>query len=107
MTRQQEQQQQQQQQQQQEPPVPRQHAVRAVTAADDDEEDTYTRAIRTSGCMAQHEALQNCYIDTHDWRQCRDAMKEFKMCMAKRTAEQLKPPPPTSSSSSSSYSSSK
>ncbi|KAI8995055.1 hypothetical protein BC832DRAFT_362378 [Gaertneriomyces semiglobifer] len=57
-------------------------ATKGTISSDHDEEDPYDARIRRSGCKMQHEALQNCYIDHHDWRKCREEMKKFRECMS-------------------------
>ncbi|KAG0340890.1 hypothetical protein BG004_006234 [Podila humilis] len=47
---------------------------------DEDEEDEYEKRIERTGCSAENETLQNCYMETHDWRQCKDAMEAFRDC---------------------------
>ncbi|KNE54544.1 hypothetical protein AMAG_00514 [Allomyces macrogynus ATCC 38327] len=46
----------------------------------DDEEDPYDARIRRSGCQREHEVLQDCYHEKHDWRQCIKEMQAFKAC---------------------------
>ena len=48
----------------------------------DDEEDEFDARIRRTGCFEKHEALQECYLRTKDWRECRDEMLAFKKCYA-------------------------
>lgn len=51
---------------------------------DNDAEDPYEARIRRSGCADHNYALQECYMDTKDWRKCREKMEAFRACMAKR-----------------------
>ena len=48
----------------------------------EEEEDFYNVAIHQSGCADQHYALQDCYSERGDWRQCVLEMRQFKECMA-------------------------
>ncbi|EGF77445.1 hypothetical protein BATDEDRAFT_14151, partial [Batrachochytrium dendrobatidis JAM81] len=47
--------------------------------------------IKQSGCFPQHEALQDCYFDKKDWRQCKTAMSDFRACFAKHNSHQQIP----------------
>ncbi|KAF8950711.1 hypothetical protein CPC16_009830 [Podila verticillata] len=47
---------------------------------DEDDEDEYDKRIAKTGCSAENEALQMCYAETHDWRECKDAMQAFRDC---------------------------
>ena len=38
----------------------------------DDELDEWDQRIQRGGCASEHEGLQNCYLEHHDWRKCRD-----------------------------------
>lgn len=46
----------------------------------DDEEDPFYTIIENSGCAKYHYALQDCYIEKKDWRQCKKEMEEFQRC---------------------------
>lgn len=47
---------------------------------DEDDEDEYDKRIARTGCSVENEALQMCYAETHDWRECKDAMQAFRDC---------------------------
>lgn len=47
---------------------------------DDEEEDPFYTIIENSGCAKYHYALQDCYIEKKDWRQCKKEMEEFQRC---------------------------
>ncbi|KAI3629955.1 hypothetical protein MIR68_011390 [Amoeboaphelidium protococcarum] len=60
----------------------------------DDEEETneYEQRINASGCAAQNEQLQECYLKYKDWRKCKEEMMRFKECfeMNKKSRRQQK-----------------
>jgi cytochrome c oxidase assembly factor 4 len=43
-----------------------------VSASQDDELDEWDARIQRGGCMQEHLKLQDCYLDTKDWRKCKD-----------------------------------
>ncbi|KAF9166970.1 hypothetical protein DFQ27_003527 [Actinomortierella ambigua] len=47
---------------------------------DEEEEDEYDARIERTGCKAENDALQECYMEKHDWRACQDALVAFKEC---------------------------
>ncbi|KAF9921552.1 hypothetical protein FBU30_008387 [Linnemannia zychae] len=47
---------------------------------EEEEEDEYDLRIKRTGCSAENEALQLCYAEKHDWRQCQEAMTAFREC---------------------------
>ena len=59
------------------------HTKRPVRTDDDEdeEEDLIDNAIKKTGCSTQHNALQDCYYDSKDWRKCTEQVKAFKECM--------------------------
>ncbi|KAJ3114409.1 hypothetical protein HDU96_002121 [Phlyctochytrium bullatum] len=61
--------------------------AKAYTPKNDEEEDEFVARIRRTGCFAEHEAMQDCYFDSKDWRKCRDEMRKFKECFAKHEKE--------------------
>ncbi|KAI8926892.1 hypothetical protein BC831DRAFT_454816 [Entophlyctis helioformis] len=58
----------------------------APAPAADDDEDPYITRIKRSGCFPEHERLQDCYYDKHDWRKCRDEMALFRACFARQAS---------------------
>ena len=46
----------------------------------EDDKDLYEELIDKSGCAKFHYALQDCYFEHKDWRQCRKEMEDFKKC---------------------------
>ncbi|KAH6571070.1 hypothetical protein BASA50_003696 [Batrachochytrium salamandrivorans] len=57
--------------------------------SESDEEDPWITRIKRSGCFSEHEAMQDCYYDKKDWRQCREAMAAFRLCFAKNNQHQI------------------
>jgi len=55
-----------------------------------DEEDAYETRIRNSGCADQHYALQDCYLETKDWRKCSQYMSAFRVCMKDQAKNSVK-----------------
>ncbi|KAJ3369120.1 hypothetical protein GGF31_005579 [Allomyces arbusculus] len=55
-------------------------ATGPAQSTEDDEDDPYDARIRRSGCQREHEVLQDCYYEKHDWRQCVKEMQAFKAC---------------------------
>ncbi|KAI8986001.1 hypothetical protein BDB01DRAFT_720944 [Pilobolus umbonatus] len=49
----------------------------------DSEEDPYNTRIEKTGCYQENEALQLCFYDTKDWRQCKKEMQAFRACFIK------------------------
>ena len=47
---------------------------------DEEEEDPYYTILEKSGCAKYHYALQDCYSEKRDWRECKKEMDEFKKC---------------------------
>ena len=47
---------------------------------DEEEEDPFYTIIENSGCSKYHYALQDCYIEKKDWRECKKEMEEFRRC---------------------------
>ena len=43
-----------------------------VSIAKDDEPDEWDQRIEKGGCAKEHYKLQDCYMDTKDWRKCKD-----------------------------------
>lgn len=48
------------------------------------EDDFFNVTIQQSGCSTEHYALQDCFANTGDWRQCKTEMAQFKICMDKQ-----------------------
>ena len=48
----------------------------------EEEEDPFYTIIENSGCAQYHYALQDCYAEKKDWRQCKKEMQEFQRCTA-------------------------
>ncbi|KAL4228447.1 Cytochrome oxidase assembly factor 4 [Mactra antiquata] len=49
--------------------------------ADDDEEDPVDKMIKKTGCSELSYAVQECFVETRDWRQCQKQIGEFKKCI--------------------------
>ncbi|KAJ3216272.1 hypothetical protein HDU67_009707 [Dinochytrium kinnereticum] len=47
------------------------------------DEDEYIARIKRTGCFPEHEAMQDCYYESKDWRRCREEMKRFRECFAR------------------------
>jgi len=47
---------------------------------EEEEEDPFYTIIEKSGCAKYHYALQDCYIEKKDWRECKKEMQEFQQC---------------------------
>ena len=47
---------------------------------EEEEEDPFYTIIEKSGCAQYHYALQDCYAEKKDWRECKKEMEEFKKC---------------------------
>lgn len=43
-----------------------------VSTSPDDEPDEWEQRIERGGCAKEHYKLQDCYMDTKDWRKCKD-----------------------------------
>jgi len=43
-----------------------------VGNSNDDEPDEWESRIERGGCAKEHYKLQDCYLDTKDWRKCKD-----------------------------------
>ncbi|XP_075598734.1 cytochrome c oxidase assembly factor 4 homolog, mitochondrial [Balearica regulorum gibbericeps] len=52
--------------------------------ADEDEEDPVDAMISRTGCVAQHQELQECMAARQDWRHCQPQVRAFGECMARR-----------------------
>ena len=52
----------------------------SVKAEEEEEEDPFYTIIEKSGCSKYHYALQDCYAEKKDWRECKKEMEEFKQC---------------------------
>ena len=61
------------------------------TNEQEEEDDFFNVAIQRSGCAAEHYALQDCFADKGDWRQCRTEMTRFKTCMNKQKKMKISP----------------
>ena len=48
---------------------------------EEEEEDFFNVTIERSGCSKEHYALQDCFSDKGDWRQCGAEMTQFRVCM--------------------------
>ena len=54
-----------------------------VSTSQEDELDEWDARIQRGGCMQEHLKLQDCYMDTKDWRKCKDEVHgcyEFSNC---------------------------
>lgn len=51
-----------------------------ITVEEEEEEDPFYTIIEKSGCSKYHYALQDCYTEKKDWRECKKEMEEFKQC---------------------------
>ncbi|KAG9298776.1 hypothetical protein G9A89_012844 [Geosiphon pyriformis] len=49
-----------------------------------EELDEHELRIQKTGCYQENEALQNCFAEKHDWRDCQDILQKFKKCWEKR-----------------------
>lgn len=43
-----------------------------ILTSQDDEPDEWDARIERGGCAQEHYKLQDCYMDTKDWRKCKD-----------------------------------
>ncbi|KAI8056294.1 uncharacterized protein B0P05DRAFT_440670, partial [Gilbertella persicaria] len=50
---------------------------------EEEEEEPYNARIKKTGCFEENEALQLCFYDTKDWRQCQEEMKAFRDCFTR------------------------
>ncbi|KAK9768236.1 Cytochrome oxidase assembly factor 4 [Basidiobolus ranarum] len=57
--------------------------VETQATEEEEEEDEYELRIKKTGCYDENEALQLCFYDTKDWRQCKDEMEKFRSCWKK------------------------
>lgn len=42
-----------------------------ISTSQDDEPDEWDARIERGGCAQEHYKLQDCYLDTKDWRKCK------------------------------------
>ena len=56
----------------------------ADTQKEEEEEDFFNVTIERSGCSKEHYALQDCFSDKGDWRQCGAEMTQFRACMVQQ-----------------------
>ena len=47
---------------------------------EEEEEDPFYTIIEKSGCAKYHYALQDCYTEKKDWRECKKEMEAFQQC---------------------------
>lgn len=50
------------------------------------DKDLYEQLLEKSGCAHAHFALQECYLEHHDWRKCQAEMESFKKCIKEQNA---------------------
>jgi hypothetical protein len=43
-----------------------------ISTSTEDEPDEWDQRIERGGCAKEHYKLQECYLDTKDWRKCKD-----------------------------------
>ncbi len=41
----------------------------------EDETDEWEQTIEQGGCVKENVQLQNCYLEKHDWRQCKEEVR--------------------------------
>jgi len=46
----------------------------------DDEPDEWEQRIDRGGCSKEHYRLQDCYMETKDWRKCKDEVRTSNFC---------------------------
>ena len=46
----------------------------------DDEPDEWEQRIDRGGCSKEHYKLQDCYMETKDWRKCKDEVHTANFC---------------------------
>lgn len=46
-----------------------------VSTSNDDEPDEWDMRIQKGGCAKEHFKLQDCYMDTKDWRKCKNEVR--------------------------------
>ncbi|GAB6024906.1 Cytochrome oxidase assembly factor 4 [Chamberlinius hualienensis] len=47
----------------------------------DEEVDPVIKAISQTGCLAYHNAVQECMFEHKDWRKCQQHVNTFKRCV--------------------------
>ncbi|NXN95318.1 COA4 factor, partial [Rhinopomastus cyanomelas] len=57
---------------------------RSHQAEKEEEEDPVDAMIARTGCLAQHQQLQDCMAEQKDWRHCQAQLRAFGQCMAQR-----------------------
>lgn len=74
-------------------PVPSTNIKLKITShqLDDDQPDEVDQMITATGCFNEHQSLQQCYLNTKDWRKCQEEMKKFKECFDKNNKSQETP----------------
>jgi cytochrome c oxidase assembly factor 4 len=50
----------------------------------DDEHDEWEQRIDRGGCSKEHYKLQDCYMETKDWRKCKDEVYTASFCADSR-----------------------
>ena len=60
--------------------VPKEESSVKAVEEEEEEEDPFYTIIEKSGCSKYHYALQDCYAEKKDWRECKKEMEEFKRC---------------------------
>lgn len=61
---------------------------RPVSSRDvEEQEDNWDKAVNSSGCARENEALLNCKSETGDWRRCTAEMMAFKECFKQKSAK--------------------
>src|SRR5271170_6864126 len=50
----------------------------------DDEPDEWEQRIDRGGCSKEHYKLQDCYMETKDWRKCKDEVCPANFCADRR-----------------------
>jgi cytochrome c oxidase assembly factor 4 len=49
---------------------------------EDEEEDPVEKMIKKTGCMDYHYKVQECIVETRDWRKCQPEVERFRQCMS-------------------------
>ncbi|NXC04247.1 COA4 factor, partial [Orthonyx spaldingii] len=57
---------------------------RGEAEQEEEEEDAVDAMIARTGCLEQHRRLQECMAERQDWRHCRQELRAFGACMARR-----------------------
>ncbi|XP_003492172.3 cytochrome c oxidase assembly factor 4 homolog, mitochondrial-like isoform X2 [Bombus vosnesenskii] len=53
-------------------------------------DDPVEEMLKKTGCMELHYEVQECIVETQDWRKCQEQVKRFKVCMDKYQKEREK-----------------